>query len=68
MRFSDDPKLEKGRAFSRAAALDGAIFHPNLNWFLSAAHDDATIDESVAIASDFGQRNVSSHKNEILKR
>lgn len=50
MRFDDDPKLAKGRAFSRAAALGGALFHPNLNWFLNAAHDDATIDQAIEIA------------------
>lgn len=51
MRFDDDPELRKGRAFSRAAALGGALFHPNLNWFLNAAHDDATIDEAISIAA-----------------
>jgi glutamate-1-semialdehyde 2,1-aminomutase len=38
------------RRFAREAALRGALFHPNLNWFLSAAHDDASIDEALAIA------------------
>ncbi|MDJ0785731.1 MAG: aminotransferase class III-fold pyridoxal phosphate-dependent enzyme [Myxococcota bacterium] len=48
--FEDDAKLERGRRFSREAALRGAIFHPTLNWFLSAAHDDAAIDEAIGIA------------------
>ncbi len=51
MLFEDDPGLEKGRAFSQSAALNGAIFHPNLNWFINAAHDDATIDEAIEIAA-----------------
>jgi glutamate-1-semialdehyde 2,1-aminomutase len=36
--------------FAREAAQRGALFHPNLNWFLSAAHDDASIDAALAIA------------------
>ena len=50
--FEDDPKLETGRCFSREAALRGALFHPNLHWFLNAAHDDAAIDEAVGIAEE----------------
>lgn len=48
--FEDDPKLEIGRRFSREAAERGALFHPNLNWFLNSEHDDAAVDEAVAIA------------------
>jgi glutamate-1-semialdehyde 2,1-aminomutase len=48
--FEDDPTLETGRRFSQEAALRGALFHPNLNWFLNAAHDDAAIDEAIEIA------------------
>ena len=50
--FEDDPKLEVGRRFSREAALRGALFHPNLNWFLNTAHDDAAIDEAIEIADE----------------
>jgi len=50
--FEDDPMLETGRQFSREAALRGALFHPNLNWFLNAAHDDLAIDEAVEIADE----------------
>jgi glutamate-1-semialdehyde 2,1-aminomutase len=50
--FEDDPKLETGRRFSREAALRGALFHPNLNWFLNTAHDDAAIDEAIEIATE----------------
>jgi glutamate-1-semialdehyde 2,1-aminomutase len=48
--FDDDPRLLRGRQFSREAALRGALFHPNLNWFLNAAHDDRAIDEAIQIA------------------
>ena len=50
--FENDPQIETGRRFSREAALRGALFHPNLNWFLNAAHDDAAIDEAVEIADE----------------
>ncbi len=50
--FEDDPNLETGRCFSREAAMRGALFHPNLNWFLNAAHDDAAIDEAIDIAEE----------------
>lgn len=33
------------------AAARGALFHPNLNWFLNASHDDAAIDEAISIAA-----------------
>ena len=50
LRFSGDRELVRGRRFSREAAARGAIFHPLLNWFVCAAHDDAAIDEAVEIA------------------
>lgn len=50
--FENDPTGERGRRFSHLAAERGAIFHPKLNWFLSAAHDDASIDEAIEIAQD----------------
>ncbi|MDX1648347.1 MAG: aminotransferase class III-fold pyridoxal phosphate-dependent enzyme [Myxococcota bacterium] len=50
--FEDDPGLARGRRFAREAARRGALFHPSLNGFLSAAHDDAAIDEAVAIAEE----------------
>jgi len=50
--FADDPQLVRGRRFATEAARRGALFHPSLNWFLCAAHDDAAIDEAVAIAGE----------------
>ena len=48
--FENDPGHTRLVTFAREAARRGAIFHPVLNWFLSAAHDDAAIDESLEIA------------------
>jgi glutamate-1-semialdehyde 2,1-aminomutase len=52
LRFEDDPGFERGQTFSREAARRGALFHPLLNWFVSAAHDDAAIDEAISIADE----------------
>jgi glutamate-1-semialdehyde 2,1-aminomutase len=48
--FEDDPGQVRMIAFAKESAARGAIFHPRLNWFLCAAHDDAAIDEAVYIA------------------
>ena len=50
--FEDDPDNERNRCFAKEAALRGAIFHPSLNWFISAAHDDASVDEAIEIARE----------------
>jgi glutamate-1-semialdehyde 2,1-aminomutase len=52
LRFEDDEGLARGRRFSLEAARRGALFHPLLNWFVSAAHDDDAVDEAVAIAGE----------------
>ena len=49
--FEDDPKAVTARHFAREAALRGAIFHPILNWFLSAAHSERDIDQALEIAA-----------------
>ena len=48
--FDDDPDGALNERFCHEAAMRGALFHPRLNWFLSAAHDKAAVDEAVAIA------------------
>lgn len=48
--FDDDPDTSMARAFSRTAAGEGVIFHPFLNWFVSAAHTAADIDTAVHAA------------------
>ncbi|MEM9566234.1 MAG: aminotransferase class III-fold pyridoxal phosphate-dependent enzyme, partial [Actinomycetota bacterium] len=50
--FADDPRSRVARRFAAEAAHRGALFHPTLNWFVSAAHDDAAIDEAIEIAVD----------------
>jgi len=50
--FEDDSDNQRARRFAREAALRGAIFHPSLNWFVSAAHDDESIDQAIEIASE----------------
>lgn len=50
MSFDDDPGWKRGRSFSRAAAGAGAIFHPFLNWNLSAAHTASDIDTALDCA------------------
>lgn len=58
--FADDDDLTKGRRFSREAAGLGAILHPVLNWFLSTAHTEADIDETIAIAEEALRRTPTS--------
>jgi len=44
MLFADDPEFARSRAWSGACAARGVYLHPVHNWFLSTAHDEATID------------------------
>ncbi|MEE4361706.1 MAG: aminotransferase class III-fold pyridoxal phosphate-dependent enzyme [Pseudomonadales bacterium] len=52
LRFEGESSFSRGQCFVREAARRGVLFHPALNWFLSAAHDDAVIDEAIAVAAD----------------
>ena len=45
--FADDPEFAKVRAWSGACARHGVYLHPVHNWFVSTAHDEATIDEAL---------------------
>src|SRR5205814_6627667 len=45
--FADDPEFEKTRAWAQACARHGVYLHPIHNWFLSTAHDEATIDAAL---------------------
>jgi len=49
MTFSDDPEFNKAKTFCAAAYQEGAFFHPYHNWFVSAAHTDADVEETLAI-------------------
>jgi glutamate-1-semialdehyde 2,1-aminomutase len=48
--FADDRGNARSERFAYEAAKRGLLFHPRLCWFLSSAHDDAAIDEAIAIA------------------
>ena len=48
--FADDRTLRLMQDFCGRAVRKGAFFHPHHNWFLSAAHDEASIDEAIGIA------------------
>ena len=54
--FEEDVDGTLQQRFSRAAAELGAIFHPALNWNLSAAHGDADVDEAIEIAVEAFRR------------
>jgi glutamate-1-semialdehyde 2,1-aminomutase len=46
--FADDPEFEKSLAWAALCARHGVYLHPVHNWFLSTAHDAATIDAALA--------------------
>ncbi|MCK5680320.1 aminotransferase class III-fold pyridoxal phosphate-dependent enzyme [bacterium] len=50
MLYDNDPRGALMERFCHESTKRGALFHPRLPWFLSAAHDDAAIDEGIAIA------------------
>ena len=50
MLYENDPMCAKMERFSHEAAKLGALFHPRINWFMSAAHDDEAVDEAIDIA------------------
>ncbi|RKX89278.1 MAG: hypothetical protein DRP70_04270 [Spirochaetes bacterium] len=56
MMFSDDPDLWQNQEFSARMAAKGVYMHPHHNWFLSLAHKEADIDETVEKVRDaFGE-------------
>jgi len=52
MTFKDDPDLYHNQVFSAAMAARGVYLHPHHNWFLSWAHKEADIEETVEIARE----------------
>ena len=50
--FEGDRDLRLMQRFCSLAVSRGAFFHPHHNWFLGAAHDEASIDEAVGIAEE----------------
>jgi glutamate-1-semialdehyde 2,1-aminomutase len=47
MTFEGDETFEKARAFCAAGFQEGVFFHPYHNWFISAAHSEADIEETL---------------------
>ena len=49
MTFRDDESFEKSRVFSAVCARHGVYLAPYHNWFLSAAHDEADILQTLEV-------------------
>ncbi|MBN2627567.1 MAG: aminotransferase class III-fold pyridoxal phosphate-dependent enzyme [Spirochaetales bacterium] len=52
MNFDEDPDLFLNQKFSAAMAAKGVYLHPHHNWFLSLAHKDSDIDETLEKAAE----------------
>ncbi len=52
MTFADETNFYRSQEFCREAVRMGVYLHPHHNWFLSAAHTDAEIDEVLRIAEE----------------
>ncbi|MCB1153847.1 MAG: aminotransferase class III-fold pyridoxal phosphate-dependent enzyme [Deltaproteobacteria bacterium] len=50
--LDDDPDLYKIQRFCAEVTKRGSFFHPHHNWFLSAAHTAADIDETLGQCED----------------
>lgn len=48
MSFEDDASFDKAKIFCAAAYQEGVFFHPTHNWFVSAAHGEKDIEETLA--------------------
>ena len=51
MRFADESDFMRQQVFCAETSKRGVFFHPHHNWFLSAAHTEADIDESLDVAA-----------------
>jgi len=49
MTFADDPSFDKAKTFCARAYQEGVFFHPIHNWFISAAHGDAEIEQTLMV-------------------
>lgn len=47
LTFDADQGFERSRVWAGECARRGVFFHPHHNWFISAAHTDADIDEAL---------------------
>jgi glutamate-1-semialdehyde 2,1-aminomutase len=48
LSFADDPQQQRAMAWTGECAKNGVYLHPYHNWFMSTAHDDASIDLALA--------------------
>lgn len=48
MTFENDEKFKKARLFCARCYQEGVFLHPYHNWFISAAHQEADIEETLA--------------------
>ena len=48
LSFADDPQQQRAMAWTGECAKNGVYLHPYHNWFMSTAHDDASIDRALA--------------------
>ncbi len=49
MTFADDPAFDQAKTFCARAAREGVFFHPSHNWFLSAAHGEEEIEQTLTV-------------------
>ncbi len=49
MTFANDPSFEKAKTFCARAYQEGVFFHPIHNWFLSAAHGEPEIEQTLMV-------------------
>jgi glutamate-1-semialdehyde 2,1-aminomutase len=47
LSFADDPQQARAGAWAGECAVNGVYLHPYHNWFMSTAHDDASIDQAL---------------------
>jgi len=52
LTFADDASLRRQQRFCIEATARGAFLHPHHNWFVSAAHTDADVAETLRIADE----------------
>lgn len=55
MRMDNDPNLKLQQRVCTLAMERGAFLHPHHNWFVSTAHSEADIDETLHIADEVFQ-------------
>jgi glutamate-1-semialdehyde 2,1-aminomutase len=49
MTFKNDPSFDKAKTFCARAFQEGVFFHPSHNWFLSAAHGEQEIEQTLTV-------------------